>query len=176
MHNFNVFHNDLQFKACNHAYILQFTTGTTLREKEFADIPQFQYDFKKFSEILAGHFNVDLLVDIISVVDKMIFSQTQASLKKVIFNLRDSSGDVITCTLWESHAMKFFNCYNNFTIGEPLIVLLTHERVKEGQGKYPPSVSNSWCGSKILIGDEIPDYQKYKDRYILFCKVITIFR
>ncbi|XP_019427045.1 PREDICTED: uncharacterized protein LOC109335358 [Lupinus angustifolius] len=123
MHNFNVFHNDLQFKACNHAYILQFTT------------------------------------DIIGVVDKMVFSQTQASLKKVIFNLIGSSGDVITCTFLESHAMKFFNCYNNFTIG-----------------KYPPTVSNSWCGSKILIDDEIPDYQKYKDSFatlILSCDSLS---
>ncbi|XP_019434063.1 PREDICTED: replication protein A 70 kDa DNA-binding subunit-like [Lupinus angustifolius] len=165
MHNFNVFHNDLQFKACNHAYRLQFTVGTTLREKEFADIPKFEYAFKKFSEILVGDFHADLLVDIIGVVDQMVFSQTQASLKKIIFNIRDSSGDVITCTLWESHAMKFFNCYNNFTVSELMIVLLTHARDKEGQGKYPSTVSNSWCGSKILIDDEIPDYQKYKDSF-----------
>ncbi|XP_019436881.1 PREDICTED: uncharacterized protein LOC109343166 isoform X1 [Lupinus angustifolius] len=64
--------------------------------------------------------------------------------------------------------MKFFNCYNNFTIGEPMIVVLTHARVKEGQGKYPPTVSNSWCGSKILIDDEIPDYLKYKDSFATF--------
>ncbi|KAF1898021.1 hypothetical protein Lal_00032784, partial [Lupinus albus] len=54
MHNFNVFHNDLRFKACSHAYRMQFTA------------------------------------DIVGAVDKMMFSQTQTSLKKVILNLRDS--------------------------------------------------------------------------------------
>ncbi|XP_019450629.1 PREDICTED: uncharacterized protein LOC109352901 [Lupinus angustifolius] len=49
-----------------------------------------------------------------------------------------------------------------------MIVLLTHARVKEGQGKYLPTVSNSWCGSKILIDDEILDYLKYKDSFVTF--------
>ncbi|KAE9604538.1 putative nucleic acid-binding protein [Lupinus albus] len=90
MHNFNVFHNDLQFKTCSHAYRMQFIVDTTIKDKDFSDIPQFEYVFKKFSEILAGNFQTDLLVDIVGVVDKMIFSQTQTSLKKVILNLRDS--------------------------------------------------------------------------------------
>ncbi|XP_019457533.1 PREDICTED: uncharacterized protein LOC109357934 [Lupinus angustifolius] len=90
MYNFNVFHNDLQFKACNHAYRMQFTVDTTLRDKEFPEIPQFEFVFKKFADILAGNFESDLLVDIIGAIDKMVFSQTQASLKKVIFNLKDS--------------------------------------------------------------------------------------
>ncbi|XP_019457540.1 PREDICTED: uncharacterized protein LOC109357940 [Lupinus angustifolius] len=124
---------------------MQFTAGTTLRDKKFLEITQFEFVFKNLADILAGNFESDLLVDIIGAIDKMVFSQTQASLKKVIFTLRDSSGDVITCILWESHAIKFLNCYNNFTLGEPMIVLLTHARVKEGQGKYPPTVSNSWC-------------------------------
>ncbi|KAF1885841.1 hypothetical protein Lal_00042715 [Lupinus albus] len=80
------------------------------------------------------------------------------------------SGDVISCTLWEAHAMKFYNYYNNQPIVQPLIILLTNARVKEGQGdgtntscvsfkesNYPRTVSNSWCGSKLLIDEEIPD-------------------
>ncbi|KAE9612272.1 putative nucleic acid-binding protein [Lupinus albus] len=73
----------------------------------------------------------------------MIFSQTQTTLKKVVLNLRDSSGDLLTCTLWESHAIKFLNCYNNQLSGKTMVMILTHARVKEGQGKYPPSLINS---------------------------------
>ncbi|KAE9608419.1 hypothetical protein Lalb_Chr08g0235451 [Lupinus albus] len=62
IHNFNVLHNDLQFKVCDHAYNLQFTAGTTLKEKDFLDIPEVEYDFMKFGEILAGNFQIDLLV------------------------------------------------------------------------------------------------------------------
>ncbi|KAF1862839.1 hypothetical protein Lal_00040108 [Lupinus albus] len=91
MHNFNVMHNDIQFKACDHVYRMQFTAGTTLKQREFPDIPEWEYDFKKFGDILDGNGRNDLLI-----------------------------------------------------------------------GKYPHSISNSWCGSKILIGEEIPNIDKYK--------------
>ncbi|KAE9604528.1 hypothetical protein Lalb_Chr11g0072791 [Lupinus albus] len=139
MHNFNVLHNDLQFKACNHAYRMQFNANTTIKDRDFPDIPQCEYEFKKFGDILAENFQTDLLVDIVGAVEKMIFSQTQTTLKKVILNLRDSSG-------------------------KTMVMILTHARVKEGRGKYPPSLRNSWCGSKLLIDDEIPDYEKYQER------------
>ncbi|KAF1881945.1 hypothetical protein Lal_00038589 [Lupinus albus] len=86
MHNFNVMKNDLQYKACDH--------------REFHDIPELEYDFKKFIDILSENFRSDLLI-----------------------------------------------------------------------GNYPPIVSNSWCGSKLLIDEEITNIQKYKDRYKLDIKV-----
>ncbi|KAF1872333.1 hypothetical protein Lal_00016631 [Lupinus albus] len=141
-------------------------------QKEFTDIPEKEYDFKFFGDILSGNYRTYLLIDIIGVFHKLIFSQTEASFKKIIFSLRDFSGDVINCTLWESHAMKFMNYYNNQPIREPMIILLTHARVKEGQGKYSSTVSNSWCESKILIDEEIVNLDIYKQRYKLDIKVI----
>ncbi|KAE9599434.1 putative nucleic acid-binding protein [Lupinus albus] len=134
MHNFNVLRNDLQYKACDHVYRMQFTPGTTLKQREFPDIPELQYDFKKFSDILSGNFRSDLLIEVIGVFDKLVFTQTQSNLKKFIFSMKDICGDVISCTLWETHAMKFYNYYNNQPIVQPLIILLTNARVKEGQG------------------------------------------
>ncbi|KAE9584600.1 putative nucleic acid-binding protein [Lupinus albus] len=134
MHNFNVMHNDIQFKACDHVYRMQFTAGTTLKQREFPDIPEWEYDFKKFGDILDGNGRNDLLIDIIGAFDKVIFSQTQGNLKKVVFSLKDFSGDFINCTLWESHATKFEKHYNNHCNVEPMIILLTHARIKEGQG------------------------------------------
>ncbi|KAE9604508.1 putative nucleic acid-binding protein [Lupinus albus] len=59
MHNFNVLRNDLQFKACDHVYRMQFTASTTLKQREFHDIPELEYNFKKFSDILSGNFRSD---------------------------------------------------------------------------------------------------------------------
>ncbi|KAF1865958.1 hypothetical protein Lal_00041655, partial [Lupinus albus] len=175
MHNFNVMRNDLQYKACDHVYRMQFTPGTTLKQREFPDIPELEYDFKKFSDILFGNFRSDLLIEVIGVFDKLIFSQTQSNLKK-FFNSIFISGDVISCTLWETHAMNFFNYFNNQPIVQPLIILLTNARVKEGQGNYPPTVSNSWCCSKLLIDEEITNIQKYKKSFStisLSCDTMT---
>ncbi|KAF1872484.1 hypothetical protein Lal_00016785 [Lupinus albus] len=158
MHNFNVLRNDLQFKACDH-----FTAGTTLKQREFPDITELEYDFKKFTDIIYGNFRSDLLIDVIGVFDKLIFSQTQSNLKKVIFSMNDLFGDVISCTLWEAHVIKFLNYYNNQPSLQPLVILLTNARVKEGN--YSPTVSNSWSGSKLLIDEEITNFQKYKDKF-----------
>ncbi|KAE9617641.1 hypothetical protein Lalb_Chr03g0037511 [Lupinus albus] len=91
----------------------KFTVGTTFKQREFLDIPELEYDFKKFSDIISTNFRSDLLIDVIGVFDKLIFSQTQSNLKKVIFSMKEFCGDVISCTLWEAHAIKFLNFYNN---------------------------------------------------------------
>ncbi|CAL0299439.1 unnamed protein product [Lupinus luteus] len=133
MHNFNVMKNDIQFKTCDHVYRMQFTSGTTLKHREFPDIPELQYDFKKFSDILVGDLRSDLLIEIIGAFDKLVFSNTQADPKKVIFSVKNFCGDVITWPLWEAHAMKIFTCYNNQPT-RSMTILLTHARVKEGKG------------------------------------------
>ncbi|KAE9589995.1 putative nucleic acid-binding protein [Lupinus albus] len=40
MQNFNVLHNDIQFKACSHAYRMQFNAGITIKDRDF---PIFHY-------------------------------------------------------------------------------------------------------------------------------------
>ncbi|KAE9607651.1 putative nucleic acid-binding protein [Lupinus albus] len=55
MHNYNVFRNELQFKVCDHTYRMQYTADTTLKQKEFPDIPKKEYSFKKFGDIWELH-------------------------------------------------------------------------------------------------------------------------
>ncbi|KAE9621998.1 putative nucleic acid-binding protein [Lupinus albus] len=101
------------------------------------------------------------IVEIIGVVEyKSIFSQTETKLKKVTFDLIDFCGDIITCNLWHSLAMKFINYYKKRRNGEPMIILLTNAKVKKAKGcsssivlifnfmKY--IVSSSCCGSKLF--------------------------
>ncbi|KAE9587314.1 putative nucleic acid-binding protein [Lupinus albus] len=42
MHNFNVMRNDLHYKVCDHLYRMQFTPSTTLKQREFPDIPELE--------------------------------------------------------------------------------------------------------------------------------------
>ncbi|KAF1858965.1 hypothetical protein Lal_00000787 [Lupinus albus] len=112
---------------------MQFTAGATLKQRELPNIPELEYDFKKISDILSGNFWSDLLIEVVGVFDKLIFSQSQSNLKKVIFSMKDFFGDVISCTLWEAYAIKFLNFYNNQPSLQPLVILLTNARVKEGQ-------------------------------------------
>ncbi|KAE9614275.1 hypothetical protein Lalb_Chr05g0226201 [Lupinus albus] len=56
--------------------------------------------------------------------------------------MNDLFGDVISCTLWEAHVIKFLNYYNNQPSLQPLVILLTNARVKEGQDNYINSTCN----------------------------------
>ncbi|KAF1863760.1 hypothetical protein Lal_00030861 [Lupinus albus] len=166
MQNFDVMLNDCEFKACDHLYRMEFNANTIVERLICPAIPLFEYEFKKFAEIVAGQFSSYLLIEIIGVVEyKSIFSQTETKLKKVTFDLIDFCGDIITCNLWHSLAMKFINYYKKRRNGEPMIILLTNAKVKKAKGDCPTIVSSSWCGSKLLIGEEINDIAKYKQRY-----------
>ncbi|KAF1897383.1 hypothetical protein Lal_00035087 [Lupinus albus] len=94
MQNFDVMLNDCEFKACDHLYRLEFNANTIVERLICPAIPLFEYEFKKFAEIVAGQFSSYLLI-----------------------------------------------------------------------GDCPTIVSSSWCGSKLLIGEEINDIAKYKQRY-----------
>ncbi|KAE9615310.1 putative nucleic acid-binding protein [Lupinus albus] len=62
MQNFDVLPNDLEFKYCDHLYRLEFNGSTTTCRIDFPDIPLFQYDFKKISDILSGKFSTHLYI------------------------------------------------------------------------------------------------------------------
>ncbi|KAF1897986.1 hypothetical protein Lal_00032748 [Lupinus albus] len=61
VHNFDVMLNDLQFKAYEHVYRMEFTTGTTLEQVFYPGIPHFEYDFKKFGQIIVDNVPTYLL-------------------------------------------------------------------------------------------------------------------
>ncbi|KAE9619424.1 putative nucleic acid-binding protein [Lupinus albus] len=62
MQNFDVLPNDLEYKYCDHLYRLEFNGSTTTCRIDFPDIPLFQYDFKKFSDIISSKFSTHLYI------------------------------------------------------------------------------------------------------------------
>ncbi|KAG5052372.1 hypothetical protein JHK87_004570 [Glycine soja] len=47
----------------------------------------------------------------------------------------------------------------------PITVLLTHGRIKEVQGSYPPSVNNSFKASKLVINQPVMEIQEFNERF-----------
>ncbi|KAG4957194.1 hypothetical protein JHK85_043574 [Glycine max] len=58
----------------------------------------------------------------------------------------------------------FLEYLNECQSDGPIIVLLTHARIKEAQGSYPPSVSNSLKASKLVSNELVDEIQEFKDR------------
>ncbi|RZB98429.1 hypothetical protein D0Y65_021398, partial [Glycine soja] len=73
--------------------------------------------------------------------------------------------DVLSCTLWENYCLQFLSYLNEVEDERPIIILLTHARIKEAQGSYPPSVSNSFKASKLMINELVLEIQELRERY-----------
>ncbi|KAG4906516.1 hypothetical protein JHK82_055159 [Glycine max] len=146
MHNFKVMKNDGQFRVCEHQYKLVFIGVTVVGQSNLDDLPFKEFRFVEFSNIIYGNFEAGLLVDIIGVVDEVL------------------SGQVLSCTIWENYYLQFLAYLNEIENDGPMVIILTHARIKEGQGSYPPSVSNLLKASQLLINEPVLEIQEFRER------------
>ncbi|KAG4924020.1 hypothetical protein JHK87_049560 [Glycine soja] len=76
------------------------------------------------------------------------------------------TGEILSCTLWENYCMQFLSYLNERGNDGPMAIILTHARIKDAQGSYPASVSNSFKASKLLINNPILEIQEFKERLL----------
>ncbi|XP_058776860.1 uncharacterized protein LOC131651209 [Vicia villosa] len=109
--NFQVQLNDLLFKPSAHKYLLKFTGGTKVGDRNVHQIQEKACRLTPFLDILTGKWNKDQVLDVIGVVDKIGYTQAQVGSKKqqVNFVIRDLSNNTITVTLWEAYTVQFIN-------------------------------------------------------------------
>ncbi|XP_028246766.1 uncharacterized protein LOC114424100 [Glycine soja] len=164
MHNFRVIKNDGQYKVCDHTYKLAFTRVTIVRQCELDGFPLKRYKFVEFSNVIDGQFEPGLLVDIIGVVDEVVFHHVSSRSRRVVFKLRDLSDQLLSCIIWDNYCLQFLEYLDEHESESPIIVLLTNARIKEGQGSYPPSVGNSLKASKLAINELVVQIQEFNQR------------
>ncbi|KAH1042059.1 hypothetical protein GLYMA_09G080300v4 [Glycine max] len=153
MHNFKVIKNDGKFRVCDHEYKLCFTGVTVVRQCDMEQLPFRKFRFVAFSSVIAGDFKIRLLVDTFTLC-----------------------GQVLSCTLWENYCLQFLSYLNDIEDERPIVILLTHARIKEAQGSYPASVSNSFKASKLMINDLVLEIQEFRESLLdLGIEVRSIF-
>ncbi|GAU44162.1 hypothetical protein TSUD_377620 [Trifolium subterraneum] len=159
MRNFKIYDNNTGFRMSVHKYKLMFVGATRVDELEIAGIPPTLYNFVDFTEILAGKFTPDLLVDAIGVIDSIKKVVTASNTKKgnVAFTIKDMRDNVLDCTLWDSHAIHFLNHYDQQADLGPVVMIIKHAKVKPAQEMYPIQLTNAWYGTKMLFDKEIPE-------------------
>ncbi|KAH1215113.1 Replication protein A DNA-binding subunit C [Glycine max] len=162
MHNFKVVKNDGQFRVCEHQYKLVFIGVTFIREVDLHELPFKEFRFVEFANVVAGNFVAGLLVDIIGVVDLVLFRHVSLKNTMVVFRMKDLSGEILSCTLWENYYMQFLSYLNERGNDGPMVIILTHARIKDAQA----SVSNSFKASKLLINEPILEIQELKEKLL----------
>ncbi|KAG4909545.1 hypothetical protein JHK87_055661 [Glycine soja] len=163
MHNFKVIKNDGKFRVCDHEYKLYFIGVTVVSLCDMEQLPFRKFRFVDFSSVIAGHFKIGLLVDVIGVIDEVVFRYVSSKNTRVVLNLKDLSGQVLSYTLWENYCLQFLSYLNDIEDERPIVILLTHARIKEAQGSYLASVSNSFKASKLMINDLVLEIQEFRE-------------
>ncbi|KAH1256945.1 hypothetical protein GmHk_03G007011 [Glycine max] len=160
MHNFKVMKNDGQFRVCDHQYKLVFTGVTFVRQSDLEDLPFKKYKFVDFTNVIIGLFQPELLVDIIGVVDEVVFHHVGSKSTRVVFKLKD----LRLCCAIDLLTNDFLDYLNESENYVPIIIILTHAQIKEVQGSYPPSVSNSLRAYKLLINEVVFEIEEFRER------------
>ncbi|KAH1232434.1 hypothetical protein GmHk_09G025090 [Glycine max] len=77
------------YRVCDHQFKLVFIGVTVVRECVLGDIPFRKYRFAGFADVVAGQFERGLLVDVIGVVEEVVFRQVSGKGRRVVFKLKD---------------------------------------------------------------------------------------
>ncbi|KAL2977312.1 hypothetical protein AAZX31_13G059600 [Glycine max] len=173
MHNFKVVKNDGQFRVCEHEYKLVFIGVTVVREADLHELPFKEFRFVEFGNV--GNFVAGLLVDIIGVVDQVLFRHVSSKNTRVVFRMKDLSGEILSCTLWENYCMQFLSYLNERGNDGLIVIILTHARIKdvlldlgvEVSPVLPPGDQES---SQVSGGSQL----SLKDAFLSKAKVKTI--
>ncbi|RZB57295.1 hypothetical protein D0Y65_046100 [Glycine soja] len=174
MHNFKVLKNNGQYRVCDHQFKLVFIGVIVVRECVVGDIPFRKYRFPGFVDVVAGQFERGLLVDVIGVVEEVVFRQVSGKGRRVVFKLKDLSQQLLSCTLWDDYCLQFVNFLDDYEGDGPITVLLSHCRIKEAQGSYPASINNSLKASKLIINQPVMEIQEFNERYFLEIICVTV--
>ncbi|KAL5179368.1 hypothetical protein HKD37_01G000690 [Glycine soja] len=187
MHNFKGVKNDGQFRVCEYEYKLFFIGVMVVREDDLHELPFKEFRFVEFPNVVAGNFVSGLLVGEYShnlcfhfdynffgffpmtYFHFWWFKILLGSLIKWSFGMfhrKILGGEILSCTLWEHYCAQFLSYLNERGDDGPMVVILTHARIKDAQGSYPTSVSNSFKASKLLINDPILEIQEFKERLL----------
>ncbi|KAK2370884.1 hypothetical protein QL285_083889 [Trifolium repens] len=164
MSNFRLQPNDDKFKLTPHPFKLHIISGTTIKPNDMPTMPDYFFKFMKFDDIKSMTFREDILVDVIGAVHEIGSAQTTASTGKlnISFRIKDLSGTVLDCILWESVASNFMEYCKNRTEEGPMIMIIRRARLQKPTVRYPLQISNAWNGTKLIINQDIPDINEFK--------------
>ncbi|XP_027905891.1 replication protein A 70 kDa DNA-binding subunit C-like [Vigna unguiculata] len=139
MHNFKLLKNRAQYRVCEHPFMLLFIGATSIRPQPIASIPRKLWKFKSIKDIIDGKYCSDLLVDVIGMLDNV---EEKGHSKNVVFDLKDLSGAIICCTLWDSYCEKLLSYWRTCSQTSNVAIILTQAKIKPASGPWPVSLTS----------------------------------
>lgn len=137
MENFKVCKNEIVVKATPHPYRLIVTGATVITPEDFPAIPMAGFCFKDFEDVLAEKYRPDLLVDAIGAFQEVTnTNRSSGRLKSITFLLKDASGKMLHCCLWDDYANQLSDALASYNGHDEICIIIKHCRIKPAQGLY----------------------------------------
>ncbi|XP_058733876.1 uncharacterized protein LOC131605549 [Vicia villosa] len=149
---FQVSLNDLLFKPLDHKFMLTFTDGTSVNDKNKHEIPPKSLNFTPFIDIISGKLK------------KGCFNRCYRNgSRDWLLTTSKRNNNNLNCTLWEGCALQFHDFNKDrkdFSL--PSIIILQFAKVKV-EGKFPLCVSNTFNVTKLHVNDDLPEIKNFLD-------------
>ncbi|XP_027922729.1 uncharacterized protein LOC114180624 [Vigna unguiculata] len=88
--------------------------------------------------------------------------EEKAHSKNVVFDLKDLR---LFSLCMNSYCEKLLSYWRTRSQTSNLVIILTQAKIKAASGPWPMSLSNSWNGSKLIMGDDIPELIDFKKQF-----------
>ncbi|KAK2450973.1 hypothetical protein QL285_010066 [Trifolium repens] len=164
LNNFKVEDNDLLSRACPNPLKLIWFDGTFISYETVPPIPNINFVFKDFAEILSENFHPDDIHDIIGTVHEVTFHQRKDNrVAAVSFVLQDNKRVLIEFFLWGGLATNFLNGVRHDVGVEPTVVIIRNAIYCAAYDDWPVSLSNGSHGTRIFTDQSIPEIIDFKN-------------
>ncbi|KAG4915072.1 hypothetical protein JHK87_052629 [Glycine soja] len=77
---------------------------------------------------------------------------------------RSEQAEIVIVDFDDDYCVQFLEYLDHHESEGPIIVLLSNARIKEGQGSYPCSVSNSLKASKLTIHEPVAPIEEFNQK------------
>ncbi|WJX21816.1 hypothetical protein P8452_11196 [Trifolium repens] len=161
--NFKVQQNDLLSRACPNTFKLIWFDRTFISSELFPPIPNVNFFFKDFAEILSENFHPDDIHDIIGMVHEITFHQRKDNnVAAVRFVLQDNKRVLLECFLWGEQAANFLTGVRHNVGLEPNVLIIRNAIYCAAYDDWPISLSNGSHGTRIFTDQSLPEIIEFK--------------
>ncbi|XP_048629918.1 uncharacterized protein LOC106360943 [Brassica napus] len=153
-----------KYKPTNLGYKMNITNDTVFADSDLTDDSSF-LSLASYNEILDGSVDTKCLIDIIGqaidIGEVQIIQVHNEDRKRILFRLRDNSGNSLACCLWGRYAEKIEH-HREKHVGEDIVCLLRLAKISEFGGEV--QITNAFDASLLDLNPTMAEALDFKEK------------
>ncbi|XP_022544100.1 replication protein A 70 kDa DNA-binding subunit A-like [Brassica napus] len=153
-----------KYKPTNLAYKMSITNDTVFADSDLTDDSSF-LSLASYEEILNGSADTKCLIDIIGqaidIGEVQIIQVHNEDRKRVLFRIRDNSGNALACCLWGRYAEQIEHHLENH-VGEDIVCVIRFAKISEFGGEV--QITNAFDASLLDLNPTMAEALDFKEK------------